>query len=136
MEVIMKFPALSLSLFSLSAAVIPLLPSSTPAVNACAIVDATTQVAIHGSRTPAQQQNNITTGSDGNCLGNAAVGTTTQIGIGSGEIQQTHDGNYFVGGGDYNNTGVTSPVIEVPVQTQVDIYSPAHDPQFLNNLIP
>lgn len=132
----MKFSPLSLSLFSLSAAIVPFLPSATPSVSACAIVDATTQVAIHGSRTPAQQQNNIATGHDGNCLGNTVVGTTTQIGIGSGQIQQTHDGNYFVGGGNINDTGITSPVIEVPVQTQVDIYSPAHDPQFLNNLIP
>lgn len=128
----MRFPLLSLSLFSLSA-VLPLVPSATPSANACAIVDATTQVAIHGSRNPAQQENSVAMGHDDNCFNNNIVNTTTQLGVSPGEIQQTHEGNYFVGGGDINNTGFTTPIIQVPVSTQVDVYSPAHDPQFLNN---
>jgi hypothetical protein len=131
----MKFTAQSLALFSLTA-LFPLMPSVTPSTNACAIVDATTQVAIHGSKTPATQQNTVATGSDGNCLGNTAVGTTTQVGIGSGEVKQSHQGAYFVGGGDINNTGITSPTVTVTPQTQVDVYSPAHDQEFLNRLIP
>jgi hypothetical protein len=131
----MKFTAHSLALFSLTA-LFPLIPSVTPSANACAIVDATTQVAIHGSKTPATQENNVATGSDDNCLGNTAVGTTTQVGIGSGEVQQSHQGAYFVGGGDANNTGITSPTVTVTPQTQVDVYSPAHDQEFLNRLVP
>ncbi|MBE9168830.1 hypothetical protein IQ238_15370 [Pleurocapsales cyanobacterium LEGE 06147] len=131
----MRFPLLSLSLFSLSA-VLPLVPSVTPSANACAIVDATTQVAIHGSPNPAQQKNNVTMGHDDNCFNNNIVNTTTQLGISPGEVQQTHQGDYFVGGGNLNNTGFTTPVIQVPVGTQVDVYSPAHDPQFLKSLLP
>ena len=131
----MKFNLFPLGLFSL-ATFLPLTPSFTPSANACAIVDATTQVAIHGSQTPAQQENNVNAGYDDNCFGNTVVGTTTQVGIGPGEIQQRHQGDYFVGGGNINNTGLTTPVIVVPVETQVDVYSPAHDRDFLNNLLP
>lgn len=131
----MKFPWLSVSLFSLSA-LLPLVPSVTPSANACAMVDATTQVAIHGSRNPAQQKNDVTMGHDNNCFNNNIVNTTTQLGISPGEVQQTHEGNYFVGGGNVNKTGFTTPVIQVPVSTQVDVYSPAHDSQFLNNVLP
>ncbi len=131
----MRFSLLSLSLFSLSA-LLSLVPSFTPSANACAIVDATTQVAIRGSHNPSQQENAITMGHDDNCFNNNIVNTTTQLGISPGEIQQTHEGNYFVGGGDINNTGFTTPVIKVPVSTQVDVYSPAHDPTFLNNTLP
>ena len=131
----MKFRIYSLSLLSLTA-LLPLFPGMTPSANACAIVDATTQVAIHGSATPATQENNVNTGYDDNCLGNTAVGTTTQVGIGPGEVSQSHQGAYFVGGGDINNTGLTSPVIEVTPQTQIDIQSPAYDQQFLNGVYP
>ncbi len=131
----MKFRIYSLSLLSLTA-LLPLFPGMTPSANACAIVDATTQVALHGSATPATQENNVNTGHDDNCLGNAAVGTTTQVGIGSEAPQQTSQSDYYVGGGDINNTGLTSPVIEVTPQTQIDMQSPAYDQQFLNGVYP
>jgi hypothetical protein len=129
----MKFRFVSLSLFSLSA-LLPLTPSFTPEAKACLIYDVTTQVAIHGSQTPAQQDNNVATGSDDNCFNNVAGGTTTQVGIGAGEVQQSHDAQYFVGGGDQNNSGLTTPTITVTPTTQVDVYSPAHDPNFLKSV--
>ncbi|MDJ0567934.1 MAG: hypothetical protein QNJ53_02700 [Pleurocapsa sp. MO_192.B19] len=124
-----------LALLSLTT-LLPLLPSATLSVNACTIVDATTQVAIRGSRTPAQQENNITTESDDNCFNNTVVGNTTQLGISAGQVRQSNQGEYVVGGGDVNNTGLTTPTIIVTPETQVDIYSPAHDPEFLNHLRP
>lgn len=127
----------SLALLSLTAInLLPLLSYKTIPANACTIVDTTTQVAIRGSRTPAQQQNQITTGSDNNCFNNHVVGNTTQVGIGAGQIQQSNRGDYFVGGGNINQTGLTTPNITVTPQTQVDVYSPAHDPEFLNHLRP
>jgi hypothetical protein len=92
----------------------------------CTIVDATTQVAIHGSRTPAQQDNNVTTSSDDNCFNNNIVGETTQVGVSPGQVVQSNTGEYFVGGGDANNTGLTTPNVTVTPQTQVDVYSPDH----------
>ena len=124
-----------LALLSLTT-LLPLLPSATLSVNACTIVDATTQVAIRGSRTPAQQENNITTESDDNCFNNTVVGNTTQLGISAGQVRQSNQGEYVVGGGDINNTGLTTPTIIVTPETQVDVYSPAHDPEFLNHLLP
>ncbi len=127
----MKFKICSLGLFSL-ASLLPLIPALTPAVNACAIVDATTQVGIYGSQ-PGVQENNVNTGHDANCLGNAAVGTTTQVGISPGQVNQTNEADYFVGGGD-QDTGLTSPVIEVTPETQIQLHSPAHDQEFLDGL--
>lgn len=131
----MKFSIYSLGLFSVTA-LLPFIPGTTPSANACAIVDATTQVAIHGSDTPALQQNNVNSGFGENCLGNSAVGSTTQVGVGTNPPQQTSQSDYYVGGGDLNNTGLTSPNIEVTPQTQLDIKSPAYDPQFLNGVYP
>jgi hypothetical protein len=131
---IMKFSA-PLALLSVTT-LLPLFPSFTPSVKACTVVAPTTQVAIHGSRTPAQQENNVTTGSDDNCFNNNIVGETTQVGVSPGQVVQSNTGEYFVGGGDVNNTGLTTPNVTATPTTQVDIYSPAHDPQFLNNLRP
>lgn len=130
-----KIKLYSLSLFSL-ATLLPLLPNFTPKAQACAIVDATTQVALHSSPDSANQQNIVNTGHDGNCLGNAAVGTTTQIGVGAAPQQQINQSDYFVGGGDINNTGLTSPVIEVTPETQIDLAIPTYDQQLVNRLTP
>ena len=124
----------SLTLLSLTAVTLPFIPKAISPVNACAIIDTTTQVAIRGDRTPAQQENSVTTGSDGNCFNNNVLGNTTQVGIGAGQIRQSNQADYFVGGGDINQTGLTTPTITVTPQTQVDVYSPAHDPNFLNHL--
>ena len=124
-----------LSLFSL-ATLLPLLPNATPAARACAIVDATTQVALHSSPDPANQQNIINTGHDDNCLGNSVVGTTTQVGVGAAPQQQINQSDYFVGGGDINDTGLTSPIIEVTPQTQIDMEIPNYDQQFVDGLVP
>ncbi|MGL5795553.1 MAG: hypothetical protein ACRC06_14365 [Waterburya sp.] len=130
----MKFSA-PLALLSVTT-LLPLFPSLTPSVNACTVVAPTTQVAIHGSRTPAQQENSVTTGSDENCFNNNIVGETTQVGVSPGQVVQSNTGEYFVGGGDVNNTGLTTPNVTTTPTTQVDVYSPAHDPQFLNHLRP
>lgn len=122
------------SLFSL-AALFPLLPGATPSASACAIVDATTQIALNTSDIPSDQQNTVNTASDDNCLGNTAVGTTTQIGVGSAP-QQINQSDYFVGGGGLNNTGVTSPLIEVTPQTQIDVPIPGYAQQSFDGLYP
>lgn len=107
-------------------ALLPFSPGLTSSANACAVVDATTQVALHHSPTPADQQNTVNAASDDNCLGNAAVGTTTQVGIGDESQQQINQGDYFVGGGDINQYGVTSPYIEVTPETQIDMQIPGY----------
>ena len=130
----MKFNLRYFSLLASLAVLLPLIPSSTPKAEACAVVDATTQVAISGSREDSEQNNNVTTGHDGKCFNNNAVGTTTQVGITSGKVRQNSQSSYFVGGGDSNTSGIKTPVVEVTPQTQVDVYSPAHDPTFLEHL--
>lgn len=121
----MKFNLLSsISILSLSA-LLPIVPSVTPKAHACATTDVLTQVAIHGSQTPATQEGNFNMDSDGNCLGNSVTGTTTQLYVGPGNVEQTYDGNQFVAGDEFNQTGVNSPVIETPVHVPVDVPVPS-----------
>ena len=115
---------------------LPLITVATKPANAgCAVVAPTNQVAITGTQDGASQENTVTTASDDNCLGNTVVSPTNQVGIGSGEVQQSNEGDYFVGGGEVNQTGVSGPVIDVAPTNQVDVYSPAHDPNFIHNKI-
>lgn len=125
----------SISILFLSA-LLPWLPSATPKANACAMTDVLIQLAIHGSPQPATQSGNFNMGSDGNCLGNSITNTTTQLYMGSDPVEQTYEGNQFVGGGNINQTGITSPVIQTPVWIPVDVYNPALDPSFLRSLMP
>jgi hypothetical protein len=119
----MNFKLIYLGLLSF-ATLMSLTPSFTPSASACATVDATTQVAIHPEGTTADQQNNTAMEADPNCFNNNAINTTTQVQMAPGDIQQTHEGQQFVGGGDQNNTGLTTPHIPVGVNTQVDVEVP------------
>jgi hypothetical protein len=132
----MKFKPFSLSLFSIST-LLTLAPTSTPAAFAgCVMTDVATQVAIHGSKNPAKQTNNVDMGSQRGCLGNTTTSTATQLYVGPGDVEQTRDSSHFVGGGTDDRTKVGGPAIGFPVHVPVDVYSPAHDPDFLSGLKP
>lgn len=128
----MKLNILSLGLFSLST-LLPLTPAITSQANAaCVMVDTNTQVAIHGSQKPASQSNNVEMQSAEDCFGNVTVSNGTQSSITPGEVQQSRNSTHYVGGGTENSHGLSGPTIRVPVSTQVDAYSPAHDPNVIN----
>ena len=128
----MKFNGLSLGLLSL-ATLLPLAPSITSGASAaCVMVDVATQVAIHGSHNPASQSNNVEMTNNENCFGNVTVDTGTQVSSSPGEVEQSRNSSHFVGGGTENSYGLSGPIIRVPVNTQVDLYSPAHDPNVVN----
>ena len=57
-----------------------------------------------------------------------------QVSESSGEVQQTHTGNFHVGGGELNDTGLTTPVTVVDPHIGVSVNSPAHNPEFLDQL--
>lgn len=87
---------------------LPLVPSFTASVNACSITAPTHQLAITGTRDGAVQSNSVNTGSDENCLGNNIVAPTNQVSVGADQSVQVNEGDYFVGGGEQNSTGVTT----------------------------
>ena len=125
------FKLFSFSLVSISA-LLTLAPTSTPAAFAgCVMTDVAPQIAIHGSKNPAKQTNNVTMHSEGACFGNTTTSTTTQLYIGPGDVEQTRNSSHFVGGGKDNGTGLSGPTISVPVGVPVDVYSPAYDPNFI-----
>ena len=127
----MKLKTHLLGLFSVTA-LLPLMPSLTPSVNACAVVAPSVQVAIHGSKEEAQQESNVNATHDDNCFNNNIVSPNVQLGQSSGEVKQSYTGDFHVGGGDLNDTGLTTPVTVVDPHIGVSVYSPAHDPNFSN----
>ena len=123
----MKFNLLSLGLLSFS--MLTLAPSLTSSASAtCVTTDVSNQVSIHGSKEPSQQTNNVEMQTEDECLGNTTTSTSTQVHTGSNNAQQTRDSNHSVGSKD-DETGVSGPTIEVPVETKTDVYSPAHNPR-------
>ncbi|NBD31990.1 MAG: hypothetical protein GVY17_03195 [Cyanobacteria bacterium] len=129
----MKISTLSLGLLSL-----PTLLSLTPVLTsqanaACVMVDVNTQVAIRGSHNPASQGNDVDMANGENCFGNVTVDTGTQVSSTPGEVEQSRSSSHYVGGSADGSYGLNGPVIGVPVNTQVDTYSPAHDPNVINS---
>jgi hypothetical protein len=119
----MKRHLFSLSLLSL-ASLLPLVPSLTNSANACVMVDANPQVAVHPEGTTADQQSNSSMEADEKCFDNNTINTTTQVQMAPGDIKQSHDSQQVVGGGNVNDTGLTTPTIKVPVNPKVDVTVP------------
>lgn len=129
------FKLLSLGLCS---ALLPFLPSLTPTASAqCVMLDVSNQLAIHGSRQPSTQKNNVNMASTGDCLGGAAVTTNAQTAVTPGDATQIRNSSSTITNGIQgvpNVPGLGGPTIQIPVSTQVDVYSPAMDPSFMKGI--
>jgi hypothetical protein len=97
------------------------------------MTDVAPQIAIHGSKGPAVQSNNVDMQSESGCLGNSTISTATQFYVGPDNVEQTRDTSHFVGGGTDEQTKLGVPAIAVPVHVPVDVYSPAYDWNFLSS---
>lgn len=131
----MNFKLFSLSLLSVST-LLTLAPSTPSVFAGCVMTDVGIQVAIHGSKNPAKQTNNVNMDSQPGCFGNTTTSTSRQVYVGLGDVEQTRASSHFVGSGTDNGTKVGGPALAVPVYVPVDVYSPAHDPDFLSGLKP
>ena len=131
----MKLKLVPLSLLSLFTVMLAEVPGLISAASAqCVMTDVSVQTAIRGSRRPATQTNNVQMKADKSCSGNTSTSTSTQTYVGSDDrvVQQrtsTHDLS-----GNGNNRGIKGSNISVPVEVKVDVYSPAHDPKFMNRV--
>lgn len=93
----MKFKLFSLLLFSVSS-LLTLAPFSTPSASAaCVVTDIAAQIAIRGSKNPANQTNNVDIQSADRCLGNTITNTAVQLYEGPGDVEQTRSSS-VVGG--------------------------------------
>lgn len=132
----MKLKFLSFGLLAISSA-LPFMPSFTHPASAslgCGMVDVNTQIAIRGTHDPAQQSNTVGMYDDGSCFGGFVTNTGTQVYTGYEAPTQNRNSLEYVGGDpSMNPTGINTPTIRVPVNVQMDMYSPAHDPNFIPN---
>jgi hypothetical protein len=133
-ENIMKFHLISLGLLSVSsfAGLLPFL--TPPASAACVMTDAGVQVAVHGSRYPAVQNNDVTMQDLGNCMGSVVTNVGEQVYVGPGDVSQNRESNLTVGGDPNTPFGGLGPTIRVPVYVPVDVYAPAYDESFYQGL--
>ncbi len=119
-----------------AAAFLPFAPLFTSSASAqCVMLDVSNQLAIHGSQTPSTQQNNVGMAANGECVGGAAVTTNSQTAVTPGTATQVRNSQSTITDGMQNAPnvpGIGGPTIQVPVNTQVDVYSPALDPTFIN----
>jgi hypothetical protein len=132
----MKLKLFSLGLFSV-ATVSPLLMFSfTPSAQAvCVAVDTNVQVAIHGQkRGSGGQSNQVNQNFGANCKnGVTSVRSSgTQLCV-SERCEQRRTSDQFVDG-DKNGVSTGGRNIRVHPSVQVDVYSPAHDPKFMNRV--
>lgn len=126
----MKLHLISLGLLSVSS-FIPFMPSFTPSASAaCVMTDVGIQVAVHGSRNPATQTNEVTMQDLGHCMGSTVTNVGEQVYVGPGEVEQNRESNQVVGGDPTTPYGGLGPTVRVPVHVPVDVYAPAYDGGF------
>lgn len=132
----MKLHLMSFGLLSISS-FLPFIPSFTPPASAaCVMTDVGVQVAVHGSRNPATQTNEVTMQDLGHCTGSTVTNVGEQVYVGPGEVEQNRESNQVVGGDPTTPYGGLGPTVRVPVYVPVDIYAPAYDDNFYGNLPP
>ncbi len=123
----MKLKLIYLSLFSFST-LLYLIPGTTKIANAaCVGLDVSNQLALTSSQEPSTQENNVDFNASPDCFGNATTSTDTQLGIGSGPINQERDSTHNLIGSDESVHGLPlpdTPNILVPVGNQFDIHAP------------
>jgi hypothetical protein len=89
----------------------------------CVMADVAVQAAIHGSRQPAQQSNDVEMQSSGPCRGNTSVNTSKQVQVGgTGPVVQERRSRHQL---ENEGDGPAGPTVAVPVGVQVDVYNPA-----------
>jgi hypothetical protein len=120
----------------LSAAILlPLAPSFTSSASAqCVMLDVSNQLVIRGSQTPSTQTNHVDMNAPENCVGGSVTTTNAQTAVTPGTATQTRNSESTITNGAQNVPnlpGIGGPAIKIPVQTQIDIYSPALDPTFM-----
>ena len=107
------------------------LGSTAPASAQCLMTDVSVQVAIRGSKRPANQQNNVDLQDSEHCNGNAITQTSTQVYAGSADqVNQIRNSRQGVSSGDGGGAG--GQAVKIPVGVKVDVYNPAYDPAFMN----
>ncbi|NJL48668.1 MAG: hypothetical protein HC929_15790 [Leptolyngbyaceae cyanobacterium SM2_5_2] len=102
--------------------------SLVPAAAAqCVVADVSIQAAIHGSRTPAEQVNDVAIDAPNQCTGNTSVSTSRQVQVGgTGEVRQVRQSRHQIQPSSANpDSPAQGPTVAVPVDVQVDVYNPA-----------
>ena len=124
----MKLSLLSLGLYS-TASVIGILSSHQTIASAqCVVTDVAVQTAVHGSRTPARQTNQVDIVHDGKpCTGNSSVNTSSQVHLGGTEpvIQNRRSTHRLNGGSNNRRNRKGGKTVGIPVDVQVDVTNPA-----------
>ncbi len=110
------------------------LAAPRPAMAFCLMADIALQTQISGTSTPGHQENNVNMAADGPCWGNTTTNVQTQTYVGTGDANQIRNSNHFVSSGGETPFGIDIPPVTTSIHVPIDIYSPAHDEDFMNSL--
>lgn len=96
-----------------------------PSQAQCVAADISIQAAVHGSRKPAQQTNDVSFSQQGACRGNLSINKSRQIQVGGTGpvVQQRQSHHHFQG--DPSDPGPGGSVMFIPVGVDVDVYNAA-----------
>ena len=130
----MQLKFLSVSLLAVPTIMSLNLAASRPAVAVCVMTDIAVQTQISGTMTPGHQENNVNMTADGPCWGNSTSNVHTQTYVGSGDATQIRNSNHHVSGGGGAPLGIDIDPITTSIHIPIDIYSPAHDEDFMSSL--
>lgn len=97
------------------------------AVAQCVVADVSIQAAIHGSRTPAEQVNDVAVDVPETCSGNTSVHTSRQVQVGgTGDVRQVRQSRHEIRNSESGSSRSTQgSTVVVPVEVQVDVYNSA-----------
>lgn len=97
--------------------------SSPPTQAQCVAADVSVQVAVNGSRQPAQQSNDVDFSQSGACRGNSSISTSRQIQVGgTGQVVQERQSRHRFQG-DPSDTDPGGSAVFIPVGVDVDVYN-------------
>ena len=98
------------------------------------MTDIALQLQISGTQQSGQQVNNVGMAVDGPCWGNTTTNVQSQTYTGAGDATQIRNSNHLIGGSESVGPGIGGPAIGTSIYVPLDIYSPAHDANFMESL--
>lgn len=118
----MKMIPLFLGGLSLSSGLFFLPFMKTDALAQCVVTDVAVQVAVHGSRRPARQVNDVDIESDEPCTGNTSTSTSTQLHVGgTDDVVQERTARHRIRSRRTNDYGIEGRTVAVPIEVQINV---------------
>jgi len=100
--------------------------AKTPTLAQCVVADTSVQVAVNGSREPAQQSNEVEIDTQKNCNRNRSVSTSRQIQVGGTDpVVQKRRSRHQINSSEESDSNQSGSSVVIPVEVQLDVHNSA-----------